>query len=70
MMKGGNRMNKYLDAIKSCKDHYSKKKLKVALNGIMWIVMSDLADGNLTLDEYYFICGAMGEAIHNGIERR
>lgn len=69
-MKGGNRMNKYLEAIKSCKDHYSKKKLKATLDGIMCVVLSDLADGGLTLDEYYFICGAIGEAIHNGIERR
>lgn len=63
-------MNKYLEAIKFCKDHYSKKKLKAALDGIMCVVLSDLADGSLTLDEYYFICGAIGEAIHNGIERR
>lgn len=63
-------MNKYLDAIKSCKTRYKEKKLKYTLDGIMCAVLSDLAEGNLILDEYYFICGAVGEAIHNGIERR
>lgn len=69
-MKGSDGMNKYLDAIKSCKAHHSKKELKYALDGVMCAVLSDLADGDLTLDEYYFICGAIGGAIHNGIERR
>lgn len=56
-------MNKYLEAIKLYKAHFGKKKLKIALKSMMYIVLSDLRDNNITFEEFYAICKIVNETI-------
>ena len=63
-------MNKYLEAIQSCKARYGKKKLKAALDGILSVVLVDLANNGLTFEEYYTICKSADEALNIKTERK
>lgn len=62
-------MNKYLEAIETYKVQFNKKKLKIAFKSMMYIVLLDLRDGNITFEEFYAICKILNETICQKNER-